>query len=1089
MASLGQLQLPQEHQLQLDELYLLLRAQPHTSEPKCANKQRAIDIIAGLAPGVLFEFMQQLASAAPEQEPPDSPQRLAPVADQQLSPCPQAAKADSSPGDLHGDPQQDIQQPSDSLLQPPTMPEHTEQQLQQRPSGRCFLAESLDLNLGASYDCLAKASLADFSSAAAAARLSTTGLMRQSNMHRVLSPVAEASFLSATADAQQDYSDDGSTGCEPLASQHQALHQHYGSHAHQQQQVQQDAVPQPQHQLYSHGGVRPAPAGCVPPAIDLSPSNCSSPTESPCTQPRSAASTAAVRKSVAESAYDWPNSQPLPFMMCEADAEEVTPVHYTQTGIALNAPQAMATAQLVVAGQQQHQQQHYHHHNSSSPYQPTAGSCSSGSSSNNSGPAAKRGGGPIRQVLKAPLSVANALRRSITGLTGGKGAGAASSTKAQHTAPLKAGNQRSLACASAPMASVYGAAAGARSPGMRQQATSPGLHVQRALPSFTANKHQGSSPSKAAASAAAASARKQAAVPSGSSSTPQRMAVSTGYKPPGAASMRGAAGGAAGRSTPGKDTAALASRRAPSGSTATGQPVSHIPGVTAAAGGGCSSSSSQMQWGSTGPNSRLASQQQQQQQRADASRPSSQASVMSYRSDRSAAGTGSHTSGGGALPTFDTTRQMLQANSAQKGKQQQSRLHKPGVGSLAAAAAAQQQRALNQQAAVDARGSSRIPRQMVGGLHVPQSKQQQGFGGKAGATADPRALLAHQQQQQQQALRQLQHGVLNPRQQQQQLPGSTSGASAAGMFGGGGSNGSRSRVAAGAPQLRRSRSCGSLSELVNVADVRHMWQQREAQEQHDRRAAREHCSTAVAAADTLQAHRSHSHGQLHAGETSPHRRQHGALLPAAQGADAIMDCDLDPELPMLSRCQSPTRCPEVSHHQEHTGRGASLVLAQMGNVIGGVEALMADSSTGSSSGHLGRTKQGAAGSSGQAQHGGAALAPAVQSGQLGPHALVKKLLAGGHSNYTAAAGPAGPAANHQAAAGSGAVGHAVQQMLMTPPPKLPGVDGAGAGRLGCGGGHGAATGVCVESEADIINPVSSPDDNPAVSGSSSQVST
>jgi len=1144
----------------LDELCTLLRS---GADEKGSSKQRAVAIIAGLAPDDLYDFMQQLASAAhvpqlslqcngaysvPElaDEVPDSPQRLAPANDQQLSPC---LKGDSA---VDGSFMPDIQQSPDSPLQRPADEPGLTNDQQQEPSGRCFLAESLDLNLGASYDWLAKASLADFSSVAASARLSTTGLVRQSHM-RVLSPVAEASYMSAPADTNQpELSSDRSEST--LLQQHAALsQQHY--------QQQQHVLPQcGQWQV-------PCVSSTAP---DIAPSACSSPRESACSPTSCAAAAAGLRRSVAESAYDWPNSQPLPFTACDADVEESTPVqHQPPSGLQSTPAPGAARAAAAGGGRPLEPGLAARHHSSSGSAVHHAGAPGSSGSST---VATKRRAGPFHSVLRAPMQVANAVRRSITGLKGGR---AASSTKAPPSSSTTT-PQRSLACASAPIAAVYGAApgSGGTGPGLRQQAAAgAGLAVQRTLPSFTANKQQGSSPSKAAATAAtaaAASSKKAAAAAasarhgiSSSSATPQRTAASTGYRPPGSAASRAAAAATttlsstrqAGNSS-GVPAAGTAASRGAAAAAAASRAHTNTPtAVSGTSGYGRPSSSTLC--------SRPGSVQQQQQRGPQGhayDRPSSQASVMSYRSDRSIAATGSHTSGGGALPSFDATKQMLQGSGTQRspaGKQQQSRLQKHGTHGTAAAA--QQHRAVAAAgatvAAADA-AASRIPRQLAGTSGIPQMHQGHGQRHAAAganqpasklqggmpctlpgfssnrAAAPPQAHITRQLQQQQQHHALLQGlGSAQPTsaftaRAQQPLPGT-----AEGCLTGGGAGRSRSRIGGGT-QLRRSRSCGSISELVNVSDVRQMWQQREAalkaqqqqQQQHhappaavaaarEKHSLRQNSSTAGGAAGpyagaspSVQQNQSSSsssavHGSRVATAAAAGSSQHRVQAPAAAVlAEEVSEVlEGDPELPMLSRCQSPTRPPgpAADHDTLHpAGVGASLVLAQMGNVIGHVDTLLtADSSNRLA---LGAAAGGAHGTgSGLGQRGvhqgpntAAAAAAAASGPGQGPHALVYKLLAGG-TTPAAGKGPPGSAA--------GAVGPGLQQVLMTPPAKLPGVnsmvaasgDGALAGGV-CGWGGSSDGGVCgaaglEELECDV-NPVSSPDGSPAVSGSSSQVS-
>jgi hypothetical protein len=424
-------------------------------------------------------------------------------------------------------------------------------------------------------------------------------------------------------------------------------------------------------------------------------------------------------------------------------------------------------------------------------------------------------------------------------------------------------------------------------------------------------------------------------------------------------------------------------------------------------------------------------------------RPSSQASVTTYaRSDA----TGSHTSAG-PLGGFSGTHKALADKKTPVLKQPASRL---------------QQRQQAQQRAVQAAtatlasagaGSSRIGQQLGRNLSgIPGMGQQ----GQRGA---------------------VQGGYGLSRQATQQPRDPAQGGSR-GRDGGGG--GARS-------QLRRSRSCGSMAEMLNVSELRSMWKELEKQQAVVQQALggapRGHAAAAATGAVTPAA-------AVSAGTKHCLRLQHGSpgsaaspAVPAAMAHSSIgrggsrqqqqqQHGEEDTGLPVLSRCHSPNRCPS---QDKGAGVGASQVLARMGNVLGQVDDLLAGgatintssgwgaSSTGSSDIHnMGAVRQVAGPQPSTAAGAGTALAAGI--GQS-PSALVYKLVNG------AGSGIAGPAATPEGRMGIGTrgVGLGIQQTLLTPPAKIGGVGGA----------------VC--SPGKDGNPVSSPDDGPAVSSSSSQV--
>lgn len=1023
---------PEPASAELDELFTLLRADSTTS------KQRAIAIIEQQQAEDLYLFMQQLLqhtgkhgpcskvqcdSAYPQldvtYEAPDSPKRQ-PATDQMLSPCRTFTCGNSSTG-LGTLSEEDPQLPDSPMLQ---LPESSVQQLPDSPvlqlpdspvqhlkadSGlhqllqqprRRFLAESLDLNLGASFDLLSKASLADFSSAAAASRMSTTALVRQSHM-RVLSPVAEASFMSA-ADAQQELSMDSSLPALELpAGRHQDMY----SSSNQQHQL-DDAYPISEHP----SGLQADEAG------DMSPSTCSSPRD-PSEGVGTTAAVAALRMSVAESAHDWPNSQPLPYVAQEADSEALAeasaPVAYpfaclqpaaAAAAAALARPSAaefrpQAVTPVGATPPALSQQQHNVLSTPSSANAANAGS--SRPASNSSTP--KRTGGPTPLgIITAPIHGANALRRSITRLWGGNKGASKAKAPATAASPSKQA-PRSLACASAPIASVYGGVSSSRLPSFRQN---PSPAVRQPMQGFGVTQ-QGSSPTKAAAAAVAASSVNSkrvagaAAAATTAARTPQRPGASIGYKPP----------SSAGRGTP---TGAVGSPLGSYGSATT--PGSRIP-----AGSGGSSSSGYTRAGSAGPSSRQLAAMQQHQQRTQHGhdRPSSQASNVSYaRSDVSLTGTGSHTSAGPFQGGFQATRQALQGKATPTLKQPASRMQykqqqvpRAGTSTAAAAAAASQ-------------ASSRGTRQLGTPSSIPGFQQ-----GGQGFSRQGKAAAGQQQ-------------------------GSTGGGSSSGSRIGGG----------GRSQLRRSRSCGSLAEMLNVAELRSMWKQREhdVTTQQQSAAARQQQHSTVGA---QQGQSSIGHGtssrHLQQPAARPGSYQPPSRLPAAGAA-----ADEDSGLPVLSRCQSPTR------QDRAQGVGTSQVLAEMGHVLSHMNTLIAGDAGSKAAAVPGQaavcTSGGSWGSwangSDPRQHAGA-----LGSGQS-PSALVYKLVKGAGAS-TAAATPA--AADRRAVR--------TQQMLRTPPSHIPGVSGvAGSHSTRQGGLRGGA---------DDVNPVSSRDDSLAVSGSSSQVGT
>ena len=1071
---------PEPSSAELDELYTLLRA---GRSDDAGVKQRAVAIIQEVPAEELYCFMQLLlhttatsqgvyvqcssgmSLTGTDDEAPDSPQRLAPAIDQLCSAGNNADKGfDSCP-------EEDLQQLPDSPIQRTKRPASSSPQ-QQTPSGR-FLAESLDLNLGASFDLLSKASLADFSSAAAAARLSTSNLIRQSHMMRstMLSPVAEGSLMSAAPGELQQHevlSDVSESALEYAAALRPRSSTSSTGYHHQE----------------GYEPHLPDPREWAPDNADLefSPSTCSSPREP---QPSAAGqAAAAVRRSVAESAHDWPRAQPLPFTLQEAELQD-SPAHEMQQMPALTqlvasqdgtpaAPWAApaATAPDVHAVQVAQQQQR----GFSTP--PAAqGPPAAISSTPSSAPQvpAKRGGGPNPLgLITAPIAGANALRRSIGRLWGGgKKANNSNSSKSKlPAAPAPSSSsssaQRSLACASAPMA-AYGGASGSSRPGSRlpgfKQAGSPAL--RQPLQGFAVTQ-QGSSPTKAAAAAVAASAANSSSrTPSsaigsgrsGSSITPQRpQGGSIGYRPPGSAG-RGAAGTGAVVSPRGRDTLSTGSRI-----------PSQIAGAAAGVGSGFGRA------GNSAASSRQPTALPQQQRGGLSShtmhyeRPSSQASVTTYaRSDA----TGSHTSAG-PLGGFSGTHKALAEKKTPVLKQPASRL---------------QQRQQAQQRAVQAAtatlasagaGSSRIAQQLASNLSGITGMGQLG---QTGA---------------------VQGGYGLARQATQQSRGPAQGGSR-GRDGGGG--GARS-------QLRRSRSCGSMAEMLNVSELRSMWKELEKQhavvQQALERAPRGHGAAAAATgavtpAAAVSAGTKHglrlqhgspgsavspavpaamAHSSIGRGGSRQQQQQvaaragsfsqqpsHGTA--AAAAAAAAEHGEEDTGLPVLSRCHSPNRCPG---QDKGAGVGASQVLARMGNVLGQVDNLLAGgaacntaagSDRGSTGSNMGAVRQGAGIQPSTTAGAGMALAAGI--GQS-PSALVYKLVKG------AASGIGGPAAPTTAAeirmgiaAGSRGVGLGMQQTLLTPPAKIGGAGGA------------------VRSPGEDRNPVSSPDDGPAVSSSSSQV--
>jgi hypothetical protein len=1027
----------------LDELYsTLLRAR---SDDAVSSKQKAISIIAELPPEDVYGFMQQLldtAASGPRlrlhcsdphaelshsNEVPDSPQRLAPVVDQQFSPVLDSSKARGSK-ELHRD-DEDVQQLPDSpLLHLQLDPNPV--QLQQLPqqhsgSGRCFVAESLDLNLGASYDWLSKASLADFSSAAAAARLSTTNLaaVRQSHM-RMLSPVEEASFLSVPADTQQDtILEDSASLLESPATMQQGHYSEPGTW-----QLRQEAAHSSSTQ-YTPGLGLPDTA-----ETDMGLSTCSSPRDA--AEPAAAGSSwvgpaaaTAMRVSVAESAHGWPNSQPLPIEvqdLAEEEPAEHWPAHMQQAaaGQDITAASCYTVAQGTATPAVHVQPQYFArvHDAASAPVASTAaqGGASDRSSSSSTGAAAaKRGGGPNPLgLIKAPLHGANALRRSIGRLWGGKGAGQKPKEPAPASPPSSSSSKqpaRSLACASAPMAAVYGRPS--KLPSVRQ---TPSPAVQPPMRGFSVTQ-KGSSPTKAAAAAVAAavgSAKKQSAAAAarpGSSTPSQRPGSSISYRPPSAAAAPGPAAGDVGAPM-GKADAAFVT---PSRAAATSRIPVQSPGVS-----GTSSGSGRT--GGATPTSRMQQQQQRGAHGAAHDRPSSQASVSSYaRSDATFTATGSHTSGGPFQGGFQATHKALGEKKTPTLKQPASRLQQR-----------QQQQQLAQGAAAQA-GSSRIGRGPVAptGAFSQQSThsaatQQVGYPPSrlpAAATAAHGSQFGH-------------HGsAFGGR---SQLPAAPRAAPH--------SRGRGSSKPDGRSQLRRSRSCGSLAEIFDVAELRSMWHQREQQ--------------AVSTQQPAAAHRVHVAGQEARSRTQQHSgwSAGGAAQPAgarqaqqssigrgfghqqAPASAAAGDVyGAEPGLPMLSRCQSPTRSAEHDREQQ---LGASMVLARMGNVIGHVDALLAgDAATGAPAGPA----QGGAEQSNlqQRQLGGQwpVAATEAASASHGPSPLVYKLVKGaqGVAAGSAAAAAAATPDRHALHSAGGGVGLGRQQMLMTPPAHLPGVPGLG----------------------------------------------
>jgi hypothetical protein len=442
---------------------------------------------------------------------------------------------------------------------------------------------------------------------------------------------------------------------------------------------------------------------------------------------------------------------------------------------------------------------------------------------------------------------------------------------------------------------------------------------------------------------------------------------------------------------------------------------------------GGSSSSGCTRAGSTPPSSRQLAAMQQYQQRAQHGhdRPSSQASNPSYaRSDVSLTGTGSHTSAGPFQGGFQATRQALQGKATPTLKQPASRLqHKqqqvPRTATTTAAGAAACQ------------GSNKGTRQLGTPSSIPGFQQGgQGFSRQGKAAAG---------------------------QQQGSTGGGTSGGS---KIGGGGRS-----------QLRRSRSCGSLAEILNVAELRSMWKQREQevatqqQSAADRTAAaarQQQHSAAAFTAGPQQGQSSIGRGvncrQLQQPAARPGTYQPPGRLPSAGGADE------DSGLPVLSRCQSPTR------HDRTQGVGTSQVLAEMGHVLSHMDTIIAGDAGSIAAAAPGQAAAWTSGGSGGSWASGSG--PRQPSGVLGvgqsPSALVYKLVNGAG---TRPAGAVTTATDRRAA-------H-TQQMLLAPCSQIPSGSGVAGGNCAQQGG------LTFRGGAGDANPVSSRDGCLTVSGSSS----
>lgn len=1049
----------------MDELSRLLLDTADNEDNAACNRPRGVAIVAALPPECLWDFIRQrtllqqtprhrqqlalhtyrdagdeaaLSEGGEQEETPDSPTRLTPAIDQLYSPClsPKGyndeGAAEAASNDTQQLPDSPVQQLSRTARSTPDaehmQPQHQQQQPPQ-PSGRRFLAESLELNLGASFDLLAKASLADFSTAAAgagaaASRLSSTCLARQSRM-RTLSPVAEASFVSARTDTPQQSellrteehnNNDSSESGWQLQQQQPTYAGSISSSPsqHQQSVVMRSSLASTQHTLSSAASGALSPdCGGDPPAGDMCPSTCSSPHEPPPAGRVSSSGGAAaafVRRSVAESAHDWPLSQPLPFMLaCDADGDantselvdvtHNTPAQQMAAFSQAAVPPAAATVTAGYAAAQpgqitQQQQQLYSAPisrigtGSALPALPDSSTNQRRSSSSGGG-----GANPLGQIVRAPIHGANALRKSLTRLWGGgRGTAASRPTKPaggtvtavtaatpSSIAKTPAAGGRSLACASAPMASVYGGAAGGGSSRL------PGY-----TPSFGVTA-KGSSPTKAAtaaAAASAASARKAAAAAAARlASTPQqRMGSSSiGYRPPNAPARTPV--------TPGHPSS------------------SRVKSATPTA--GCSSAYTRT--GSTTPssnthnNSRMAHLQQHgsgghlSHGHAAFERPSSQASFASYaRSDVTATGTASHTSGGSAVGRFTATQQVIDNKKTPALKQLPPRTRKAQAAAAAAAAAATATLQAAQAGVVGFGGSS--------------------SGGMGSASRIPRQI--------------------GPSTPSSALKTGTIGSSSSRV---------KSRIGAGVSQLRRSRSLGSLVEVLDVANVRHMWHQLEQQQHHQiqpqHRLAGATATPPAAAAQGKHGlrHYQHARGNVPAAPGLPQQsafgssqvqgvaRQQQALHVPASGPDQA-------ELPLLNRCQSPTQGTSSTqhhhhHHHQEPRAEASLVLARMGNVISNVDALLLGDGGGS---HSSSSGGGAcpAGSGPVSAVAGSSAATAAARGVVGHSPLIHKLVQGAVAGSVSGIPAAAADRLGQGGIASGGMLGSRQQVLLTPPVQL-----------------------------------------------------